>query len=131
MIRAHVDAIRALLDGSGLAVYTARVPTKPALPYVWLIAAAPQRQAPGLDGGQRHADAAFQTTTVGGDAQQLGWAQERVHAALVDARPDVPGRRTSRISHEAAQPTRADDDVDPPRVYAVDQWAYLSVPAPQ
>ncbi len=129
MIRAHRSAVLDLLDVPNLTVHDGLVPNLPVLPYVVLWMTGPRRVTHSLCGVQSDADLTFATTCVGSDAEQVEWAQEKVHAALVDSRITVAGRSVTRIQHEDSAMPDVDYDVDPPVVTSVDVWRLLSVPA--
>lgn len=122
---------------SNLRVFEAKVPVdattgKPfAPPYVVLYPPGPDGQAmvANLTGQSIDFDGEWQTTTVGLEADSVRVVQARVRAALVDRRPSIPGRVSFPIRHAGAQPARRDDDVQPPVLYATDQWRCMSVPA--
>lgn len=129
MIRAHHNAVLSLLTGiSNVTVYDGLVPDLPSLPYAVLWASAPLRSTDRLCGTQLNARELFSTTAVGSTADQVGWVQEKVHAALVDARATVTGRSCERIQHYESASTDVDYDVDPPVLTAVDSWLFVSVP---
>lgn len=134
------DTTVALLEllgaDSNLVVFEGKVPVgsdgkPPARPYVVVYAPGPDGQAmvANLAGQSVNFDGEWQTTTVGDEADSVRVVQARVHAALLDRKPSIPGRVSFPIRHMGAQPTRRDDDVQPPVLYATDQWRCMSVPA--
>lgn len=130
MIRAHRNAVLALLTGvPGLTVYDGIVPNVPALPYAVLWTSAPLRWSDRMCGVQGNAREMFATTAVGTTADQVGWVQEKIHAALVDVRVTVTGRSCERIQHVESAAMDIDYDVRPPVLTAVDSWVFASVPA--
>lgn len=128
MIREYPTLVLAALEAQGLTAYDGEVPDRPALPYVVAWFSAPLRSSDRITGDQWNGEASFQTTAVADSAEGVRWVQERVQAALVDARVSIPGRRAQRVKHDSTQPTRADRDVSPPVLYAVDTWSLLTVP---
>lgn len=129
-MRAHATAVLSLLGAvPGLRVYDGQVPNNPVLPYVVLYIDSGTRSAESLSCDADTADFALQTTSVGATREQAQWAAERAMGALLDARPVVSGWLCGRVRHAGSQPTRRDDDVDPPLMYATDQWRFLSTPA--
>lgn len=130
MIRAHRNAVLALLSGiPNLTLYDGIVPNVPALPYAVLWASAPLRWSDRMCGTQENARELFSTTAVGATADQVGWVQEKVHAALVDVLAVISGRSCERIKHAESAATDIDYDVDPPVLTAVDSWLFVSIPA--
>lgn len=130
MIRAHHNAVLGLLTGvANLTVYDGIVPNVPTLPYAVLWASAPLRWSDRMCGDQGNARELFATTAVGATADQVGWVQEKVHAALVDVRAVISGRSCERIKHSDSAATAIDYDVDPPVLTAVDSWLFVSVPS--
>jgi len=131
MIRAHRNAVLGLLTGiPDLTVYDGVVPNLPALPYGVLWASAPLRWSDRMCGDQMNAREQFQTTAVGYTAVQVGWVQEKIHAALVGVRPVVAGRACERIQNDRPPGQMdIDYDVDPPILTAIDLWLFVSVPA--
>ncbi len=130
MIRAHRNAVLGLLEAvSNLTVYDGLVEDTPALPYVVLWTSAPERLSHSLGGAQTDAWNTFTTTAVGTTSDQVGWVQEKVHGALVDAPVTVSGRSCERIKHDTTVAVAADYDVTPHVLTAVDVWQFLSIPA--
>jgi len=130
VIRAHHNAILGLLTGiPNLVLYDGIVPNLPVLPYAVLWASAPLRYADRMCGNQINARELFSTTAVGSTADQVGWVQEKLHAALLGAPVTVAGRSCERIQHVESAATDIDYDVDPPVLTAVDSWLFVSVPA--
>ncbi len=130
MIRAHRQAVLAKLQAvPQLTTYDGLVPNLPEHPYVVLWMSAPNRLSSRMCGVQSDAVQTFATTAVATDANQIGWVQEKVHGALVDAAVTVTGRSCERVKHEDTAPIDIDYDVDPPVLTAVDIWRFLSIPA--
>lgn len=109
-------------------VYDGEVPDLPTLPYVVLWTAAPKRSSDRLTGVQWNADAGFLTSCVGLTPTQVRLAQDRVHAALLDARLEVAGRNLAGVKHLASPPIYADHDKDPTVFLGADQWSVFSAP---
>lgn len=122
---------------SNLLVFEAKVPINPATgkpyvpPYVVLYPPGSNGQAmvANLTGQSLDFDGEWQTTVVGLEADSVRVIQSRVVAALVDRKPAIPGRVSFPIRHAGSQPARRDDDIQPPVIYATDQWRCASVPA--
>lgn len=133
MIRAHRDAVLSLLTGiPNLTLYDGIVPGPDeglSFPYVVLWAATPLRWSDRMCGLQGNARELFSTTAVGFTADQVGWVQEKVHAALVDVRAVISGRSCERIQHVDSASADIDYDVRPSVLTAVDSWLFVSVPA--
>lgn len=128
-MRGHANAVLSLLSAdTALRVYDGQVPNNPVLPYVVLYIDSGTRSTESLEGDADTADFSMQTTSVGSTREQAQWAAERAMGALLDVRPSVAGWACGRIRHVGSQPTRRDDDVDPPLMYATDQWRFLSTP---
>lgn len=131
------SALLALLAADAhLVIFEGRVPATaggqpPAPPYVVVYAPGPDGQAmvANLSGQSLDYDGEWQTTTVGLEADSVRVVQARVRAALLDQRPVIAGRVSFPIRHAGSQPARRDDDVQPPVIYATDQWRCMSVPA--
>lgn len=126
--KAHADAVKTLI-GSAVRLYEGEAPTNAVLPYALLLmddgvagritlaATSPQR------------DAAFQVHAVGADVEGVRSVAERVRVAVLDKRPAVTGRSTNPIQQDFAQPMRVDTDVTPHRLFTVDGYSFVSVPA--
>lgn len=121
---------------SRLVVFESKVPVDsqgqpPARPYVVVYPPGPDGQAmvANLAGQSVDFDGEWQTTIVADEADSLRLVQGWVRTAVVDQRPSIPGRVSFPIRHTGAQPARRDDDVQPPVLYATDQWRCMSVPA--
>lgn len=130
MIRAHIDAVVALLNASpNVVVHDGIVPNNAALPYVVVFAdqgaADPTSLAYASDWRTFH----LHTTCVGSTQLQVRALAERVDAALLDQRPTVAGRSVAPLRKALTQPVRQDTDVDPPVLFAADVWVLSSVPA--
>lgn len=126
----HADAVLTLLEAvDNLTVYDGDVPDLPSLPYVVLWIAEPLRTAGRLSGEQDDAQSTFQTSSVGSTPEQARWAQAKVHEALLNRRPVITGRSSTRVKHDSAPPVRADYDVDPTVFTAVDLWSAYTTPA--
>lgn len=111
-----------------IAVYDGAVPDNPAVPYVVLWTSAPQRSSDRLSGEQSDGLHRFQTTCVDLTVQGARVVQDAVHAALVDAQLDVPGRASARVKHTSTQVPR--EETRPARHLwlAVDTWSLASFP---
>lgn len=130
MVKAHADALKALLAAvPHITVYDGQVPDNPALPYVVLWTQAPRRFSSSLKGDQSNGLAYFTTTTVALDTDGVRIVQQRVQDALTDARLIVTGYKPQRIQHTHSQPITLDRDVTPRRLFAVDQWQFMTIPA--
>lgn len=134
MSRAHVDASLSALRGDpALTVYDAAVPdlpdVVPDLPYVVLYADLGTLSVEDLRGRHTRLDVTLQTTAVGSTREQAQWAAQRARDRLVDQVLIVAGWDSYPVEHEGSQPVRRDDDVDPPMMYAVDTYRWVSVPA--
>lgn len=130
MVKAHAEAILSLLRSiPHVTIYDGAVPDAAALPYVVAWITQPRHESDRMTGDQANADNVFQTTVSGASVESVRIVLDHLHAALVDARVAVDGRNTQRVKHLSGQPTRPDNDVDPPVLYATDQWSLMSAPS--
>lgn len=130
MVKAHADAIKALMDSiPHITWHDGAVPDNPALPYVVLWTSAPRRFSDSLKGDQRNGLTYFHTTTVALDPDGIRIVQGHVHDALTDARLDIPGYKPQRIQNTHTQPITPDRDVTPAVLFSVDQWQFITIPA--
>lgn len=135
MISEHRAAVVALLTGLPMTFYPdGQVPEKPAFPYAVLFTGARSEDQSKLCGDTDTLRFRFQVTSVAlTDGATLAVADE-VRSRLVDVRPTVTGRRTTRIKPGASLPVSADETfVDPATglhpVLARDTYVFDSHPA--
>ena len=129
--RLHTQAILQLLHGiDGVTVYDGKVDDNPTFPYTVLHPDPGTKTRSGFNAVSDQVTTRFQTTSVGETRDQAAWAHDKVDAALADVSiSTITGRNCWPISQDAAQPVRRDDEIKPPRFYAVAQWRLASVPA--
>lgn len=128
MIRAHRKAVQAMI--TGLPVYVSVVPDAAVMPYVVLHPDQGVPQRTSMSGDSDWRSWRYVTHCFGSDAEQAGWAAERVEAGLLDKTPTVAGRVCDRIIRESSQPIQ-DDNATPTNVVylARDVWLFHSIPA--
>jgi hypothetical protein len=132
VIRAHVNAVKALIEGDVQmvgAVYVGGAPPPPPDRYVVLYPDSGLPEDTGLDLDADQVEMLLQATYVGTTVEQALWVAERVRARLVNATPTVAGRVCWPLSIQVSQPLRRDDDVTPPLYFAVDVYELRSIPA--
>lgn len=133
MIRAHADAVKALLEGQALTVHEGGAPDSAAVPYAVLWMDSGTRTRETLVASSGRDDLLVTVTSVGQDPTQAWWVAERVFTALLDVAPTVSGRTCSPITHEVSDALRRDSDVTQPggsAVYQqVDVFRLVSRPA--
>ena len=127
--KAHADAVKALI-GTTVRLHEGNRPDGSALPAAVLFIDNGTGLRTTLATVSDRRDVSFQVTSVGLDPEGVRSVAERVRAALLDQRPAVAGRTTWPIRQEGSEPIRLDRDVTPHVFYAVDLYAFSSVPAP-
>lgn len=135
MIRAHVLAIRGLLEGAGLDVSegyptdAAGVPiVLPERPYV-IVLHDDGASTRNFEAESERRSFVFQTTTVGDTDHSVQLMNDLVFTALLDVVPAVEGRSCWPIEHLDTDATRPDTDSRPPVFVGVNRWGVQSVPA--
>lgn len=130
MSKAHSDAVLALLTGvSGLTVYDGKVPNLPALPYAVLFTDDGLEELDTLEATTGPVTCAFTLTASGLTRTSAQAASGKAHAALNGQQPTVAGRICSPIRQTTSRPITRDDDVDPPLLFAANQYTFFSVVA--
>ena len=133
-MKAHIDAIKALLVSTGYDVYFADVPETPDYPYVLLWCSPGLMVADSLRGVQDVLDEPLGVTTVGANTDATLIAAGVARAALLGAHPTVAGRYVHELRLTDSRPVRIDRDVTLPDTnrhpsYGVDIYALKSDPA--
>lgn len=131
-MRAHVEAVRALLAPLGCETYYVDVPDRPTLPYVllWGSNGTPTDERPIGFPAPADDDLAdlLGVTCVAGTAYGVLTLRGDVRAVLDDSRPPVAGRSVELHLFDS-QRTQVDRDVTPHVPYGVDVYRLTSVPA--
>lgn len=65
---------------------------------------------------------AWQVTSVGADANEAQWMQQKVRAALLGWQPTVSGITCGFVERDGGTGVTRDDDLQPPLFYAVDRF---------
>ena len=133
-MKAHIDAIKALLVSTGYGVYFADVPETPGYPYVLLWCSPGLMVADSLCGVQDVLDEPLGVTTAGANTDATLIAAGVVRAALLGAHPTVAGRFVHELRLIDSQRVQVDRDVTLPGTnrhpsYGVDVYALKSDPA--
>jgi len=129
VIRAHVDAVLALVDAvSGVTVYDGTVPDSPSLPYVVIRTDSGRRERSALPVSSDRVTVRIWATSVGVTRASAQWVSEKVTTALLDVRPTVASRQCFPITSVNSQPAR-EDDVVKSLVYVLDEFELVSIPA--
>ena len=130
VIRAHVDVVLALLTAvPNVRVHDGIVPDKPTLPYVVVRTNSGPRSRSSLAVSSDHLTLGIWCTSVAANRAQAQWLAEKVTGALLDVTPTVAGRACFPIEAVNSQPVQRDDSVNPPLMYAVDEFRLSTVPA--
>lgn len=128
----HVDALQAVLEGTGLVVYLggAAPGTAPTdtTPYVVLYPDPGLAVRASLGDDRVDFQGVVQLTCVGLTAEQALSVTDRCQAALAPALT-VAGRAGWRPEAIEGQPVKRDDDVTPPNFYAVLRYRLRSTPS--
>lgn len=131
-MKAHIDAIKALITPLGYAVHYVDVPTAPAFPYVLLWGSGGTRSGEEALCGSSDLTDRLGVTCVATTPEAALTVLNRVRGALDDKHPTVTGRFvTLRLWDSRA--VQVDRDVVMPGTnrhpaYAVDIYALTSVP---
>jgi hypothetical protein len=128
-MKAHIDAIRALLDPLGYPSYYVTVPAEPTTyPYVlvWSSSGTVPVEVP-VSGSADLTDT-IGVTLVAENPDSVLIATARVRGVLNGAHPAVTGRLTW-LNLSDSQPVAVDRDVKPPVAYGVDTYRLVSTPA--
>ena len=138
MIRAHLDAVTALLTASlpaSCTVHAGEVSgvdeaaqPAPATPYVVVRTDPGRMTSDRLAQWSSRLDMRLYVTAVGATQRETLWAAERCRSALLDARPVVAGCICSPLRMGDASPVTVDRDVTPHLHVAVDVWDLTSLP---
>lgn len=138
MIRAHLDAVTALLvaalpvsctvhSGEVSGLDEAQAPA-PATPYVVVRTDSGRMASDRLAQWSHRLDLRLYVTGVGATQREALWAIEKCRSALLDARPVVTGRACSPMRMGDSSPVTVDRDVTPHLHVAVDVWDLTSLP---
>lgn len=141
MIRAHLDAVAALLDPlkaapASVPVYVGSVDGDDAAlsdlppartPYVVVRSDTMPLSSDRLATWSQRLDGRVYVQCVGADWREAAWALEQTRARLLDVAPVVSGRSVAPLQLEGGQPVEADRDVTPPVFMGVDVYRLLSV----
>lgn len=129
MIRAHTDAVLALVDAVPYVnVYDGQVPDSPTFPYVVIRTDSGRRERSALPASSDRLTVRIWATSVGHTRAEAQMASERVTTALLDVRPTVASRSCFPITSVNSQPARVDDVVQS-LVYVLDEFELVSIPA--
>jgi len=132
------EAVVALITADpNLKVYDGKVPTDPATgklpsrPYVVIWSSpVPSAARDTLSGRSGWWEEIVTTTVVGDSIGSVRIVSRRVREAVLDVIPAVTGRVSVPIRMDGGPlPIQADQDVQPPVLYAVIRWLCSSVPA--
>lgn len=133
-MRAHIDAIMAMLAPLGHAVYFVDVPDLPAMPYilVWSSAGTPGREVPLCD-ERTDLDTQIGVTSVAATPLGALTLSASVRALLDGSEPVTPGR-SARLDLADSRPVDVDRQVTIPGsdrhpAYGVDLYRLRSTPA--
>lgn len=130
MSRLHTDAILALIHaGSTVAIHDGTVPAGAALPYNVLFTDDGLDESDTFDGTPTTLTVHIQVTSSGLTRQSAQVAHDQAHAALIGVIPAVSGRSCSPVRQVNSRPITEDRDVTPHVLYAVNEYAFHSVPA--
>lgn len=134
MIRAHCDAVLAMLQGApgSLRVLDGAVPTGAVPPYVLLYFGdddPEQVDSSPMDGTSERFVLRVYAHSVGGNAAAARALGERVRTALLDQVPTVAGRVCWPIRREEGQPPQRDESTGVLVMDRVDVYRLESVPA--
>lgn len=71
------------------------------------------------------------TLHVAGESQdQINKVMQEVHKQWVNWRPSIPGRTCWKMAHNFSTPINTRDDMRPPLLYVVDEWALQTTKGP-
>lgn len=140
MIRAHVDAVRALLapleasptsllvfEGGLDGPYTATLPLQPLrTPYVVLRVGGFPISTGRLAQWSNDLDGRLYVACAGAVWDEAAWAMEKTRGVLLDAVPVVSGRSVAPLRLVDSSPIEADRDASPPVWVGVDLYAVRS-----
>lgn len=129
-MKAHIDAIRALLVG--VTSYYVTVPTAPTYPYVLLWSSSGTRPVEGVIESSSDLTDTIGATCVAGTPDGVLIVRDIVRTLLDGSHPTVTGRLTWLNLYDSL-PTTVDDDVTIPNgghpAYGVDLYRLISTPA--
>lgn len=130
MSAAHTTAVYALLDAvSGLNTHDATVAASPALPYVVLFTDDGLHEATSLNEAPDLLTVRVTVTSAGLTRESVQIASGKAHTALAGVTPSVSSRSCSPIRQVNSRPIEVDEDVTPHVLFAVNEYAFFSVPA--
>lgn len=135
-MKAHIEAIRALLTGLPYTVYYGDVQGAPTYPYVLLWSTTGRLVSDEVCGTQDDLNDRIGVTMVAAEPLAVLDVVRHVRAALIGARPTVPGRHVQRLRLADSQNIQPDESVRLPRtnshpLYGVDLYRLISEPAPE
>lgn len=133
-MKAHIDAIRALLEPYGKPVYFVDVPEAPTYPYVLLWTSAGRMVSDEVCGKLDDLNDILGVTIVGATPDAVLVAAPRVRSYLMDKQPQVEGRHVQPLRLFDSQNVDVDTDVTVPATnrhpaFAVDLYRLISEPA--
>jgi hypothetical protein len=130
VIDEHIAAFAALVDAvPNVTVYADEaVPNNPSYPYVVLYGNQGLPSRTSMDPVSDQRETTVQSTVVAVTQGQARALADRVEAAVLDVRPTVAGRISAPVEKRSSQPVRLDHDIKPPVFYAVDVWAFTTIP---
>lgn len=126
----HRDAVKAALEGQGLAVGLggAPNPVPTTRMYVALYFAPGQSMRESLADQRTDWDGVFQVTCVGPDEERCLWLADKVRTAL-HVTLTIAGRKAWRPEELGGPPVARDDDVSPPLYFVPVQYRLMSTSA--
>lgn len=133
-MKAHIDAIKALLVPSGYDVFYSDAPETPTYPYVLLWSTTGRMVSDSLCGTQDVLDDLLGVTSVGANPDAALIVSSRVRGYLLGAHPVVAGRYVHELRLHDSQRVQVDRDVTMPQTnrhpsFGVDLFALKSDPA--
>lgn len=133
-MRAHIDAVKALLGSLPYAVFYGDVTGSPTYPYIMLWSGTGSLDAAEADGVQDDLNDLLGVTMVAQNPDGVLAVAAKVRPVLMGARPTVAGRKVHPLRLFSSQPVRPDESVKLPNTdahpaYGVDQYRLLSEPA--
>ena len=121
----YLDALRNLMESDPAlngSVFVADVAADAPERYVVLFPSL-EYDADALTGPQSDHDFRLRVHSVGSTPEQALLVAGKVAAAVLNKRPNIPGRNSSRIRHIFAEPIRYDSSLSPRVYFAADEFA--------
>lgn len=133
-MKAHIDAIRVLLEPYGKPVHFVDVPEAPTYPYVLLWTSAGRMVSDEVCGKLDDLNDILGVTIVGATPDAVLVATPRVRSYLMDKQPQVANRHVQPLRLFDSQNVDVDTDVTVPATnrhpaFAVDLYRLISEPA--